>query len=482
MKRLLRFIRSVLPADPTQLIFLAGIVCLIIAPHLRWWPVDTLNTTLGYFALTSLLDNQTQDSWRHFLVVARLPLVLGYAGGIIVCLWPGRYAVRRVVFYVLVPAVFGISLISWRFLSVYSQSSILLGHGRQSASTFDSARLTLWRLGPGFQISVFGIGLILIFLSRVAFNIGSLPLSLPNNVEITSDDSSWTRTRRLIWLSVIPAGTFIYFSMLPVAEGLQTLLAHFSAGEISSWPFALISFVSGLAPLVIAIQIFGVAGWRSVGHALGRCRPSYLGLSLLIAPAIEVVMRLGKYLFDYIYWGAYGYGRLPPPQFAPYFELPTHSLLFLLSLVLPALIEEIIFRALLQQQLVRRYGMWRGVFLAGIVWSAFHFFTDFDPKFAVTDVLWGVLRRVVVCLTLGFVLGWLTLRSGSIWPSTILHFSHNAIVYSSSRYEYAGSSLVRVALWALLAYLLYRYWPPRIAERLDASPDLPIDLMELGPA
>jgi len=38
LKRLAEFLRSVVPADPSQLLFLAGIVCLIASHGLRWWP------------------------------------------------------------------------------------------------------------------------------------------------------------------------------------------------------------------------------------------------------------------------------------------------------------------------------------------------------------------------------------------------------------------------------------------------------------
>ena len=39
MKRVAEFLRSVIPADPFQLLFLAGIVCLVVAHGMRWWPV-----------------------------------------------------------------------------------------------------------------------------------------------------------------------------------------------------------------------------------------------------------------------------------------------------------------------------------------------------------------------------------------------------------------------------------------------------------
>ena len=39
-KRVAEFLRSVIPADPFQSLFLAGVVCLVVAHGLRWWEFD----------------------------------------------------------------------------------------------------------------------------------------------------------------------------------------------------------------------------------------------------------------------------------------------------------------------------------------------------------------------------------------------------------------------------------------------------------
>jgi ABC-type uncharacterized transport system YnjBCD ATPase subunit len=63
-----------------------------------------------------------------------------------------------------------------------------------------------------------------------------------------------------------------------------------------------------------------------------------------------------------------------------------------------------------------------------------------------------------MCLALSFVLGWLTLRSGSVVPAAIAHTVYNILVLSAFGISFSGKSTLRAALWGVLAYALFRYW------------------------
>ena len=65
--------------------------------------------------------------------------------------------------------------------------------------------------------------------------------------------------------------------------------------------------------------------------------------------------------------------------------------------------------------------------------------------------------RVFMCVTLSFVLGWLTLRSGSVIPAAVAHTLYNVLVFSNSGPPFPGKDIVRVSLWAVLAYALFHY-------------------------
>jgi uncharacterized protein len=78
--------------------------------------------------------------------------------------------------------------------------------------------------------------------------------------------------------------------------------------------------------------------------------------------------------------------------------------------VLPAVGEELVFRGVVQQQLMRRMAPWAAIAVSGVVFSFLHFqFDGFVPRWL-----------------LGVVLGWLYWRSGSLWVPIVVHFVNNS--------------------------------------------------------
>lgn len=80
--------------------------------------------------------------------------------------------------------------------------------------------------------------------------------------------------------------------------------------------------------------------------------------------------------------------------------------------IIPAIAEEWAFRGVLQKYLVQLTGKnWIGLLLASILFSAVHMqFLGFLPRFL-----------------LGWILGFVFLRTGNLWYSIFLHFMNNAI-------------------------------------------------------
>jgi len=178
---------------------------------------------------------------------------------------------------------------------------------------------------------------------------------------------------------------------------------------------------------------------------------------LVFPTSIDILISIGRYLLDRALWAARDFGKFEPPQFGSYFNVPD---IWLLLLFFGAFFEEVIFRGLLQTRFVRRYGLYRGIFLVGIVWAAFHFFSDFSfLRSTDQGVLAKLGDRIFMCLALNFALAWLTLRSQSIVPAAIAHTLYNVLVFSPNGPQFAGKGVLRVALWAVLAYVLFRYWP-----------------------
>ena len=76
------------------------------------------------------------------------------------------------------------------------------------------------------------------------------------------------------------------------------------------------------------------------------------------------------------------------------------------------LVEEVLFRGFLLPPLVARFGSRGGIALTAILFGMMHIS---DPQ------------AVPPLIVLGAVLGWLRLRSGSLWPALVLHVGNNAM-------------------------------------------------------
>jgi membrane protease YdiL (CAAX protease family) len=82
--------------------------------------------------------------------------------------------------------------------------------------------------------------------------------------------------------------------------------------------------------------------------------------------------------------------------------------LFLIG-VIPALGEELLFRGILQGQLMRRWSPWAAIILSGAVFSFVHFQME------------GFFPRWI----LGVLLGWLFWKTSNFWVPVFVHFLNN---------------------------------------------------------
>ena len=261
MKRLVKFLRSVLPADPTQLIFLAGVFCLFVAPRLRWW-LPGLGVAPG--RLADSLVQQVQFLGVFFL----LPISFAGVAGYFVCFWPSDHPFRRILLLVCLPAVAGLCLMYSRLLYLAGpSSSVLEGTGSLVAHKISWAWSLPWKLLSGFHFCLIGLLLIAIYTSRLAFGIAALPLSLPGNTVSTALDSeSWRRVQFLIWVLVGPL-YLLYSSLAWLTLGLPMILSsHIPAYAQSAWFSRFSSTIE--TPVVFAV-IFWCGKRRQTGDLEG---------------------------------------------------------------------------------------------------------------------------------------------------------------------------------------------------------------------
>ena len=109
--------------------------------------------------------------------------------------------------------------------------------------------------------------------------------------------------------------------------------------------------------------------------------------------------------------------------------IPLYAVLGVISSTARALGEEIGWRGFLLPRLVEQTGFTWGCLFSGCIWAVWHYpgllFADYNsgtqPVFALTCFTLMVIADA--CL-----MGWLRLKSGSLWPAAILHASHNLFI------------------------------------------------------
>jgi membrane protease YdiL (CAAX protease family) len=463
LNALFRFLRSVLPADLFQLVFLAGIVCLIVSRRLRWWPSH------GFEGIPQEVFNSPSSAirelWISLLSIGVWPIMFSALAGYFVCFWPGNRPVRRVVLAVCLPVSFVIALLSISFiyftdrpLSVLESTSDILRHAR-------SWPARLWTLGPGLHLCLLGIVLIAVFAFRLASGKSHLPLAVAPNYSLQSGSAAaWDRIKPLIWVQIGPIvlATTLFYGFAVVLPAL--MFPHGSAYLRNVWFTRSTDIVDAALLLGVTFFVTGREGWRTARQAIRIPRPNYFLLGAALPILVNLTSSLGSYLLSRMQWAA-GNRWHTPPQLVSYFAVPD---VWLLLLFFAALAEEIIFRGLLQPQFIERYGLYRGIFLVSMVWAAFHFWSD---SYGASE--FGVLEqlsyRICICLAWGFVLSWITLRCGSVLPAAIAHTLSNVFIFSQPLL--AGAGLWRLALWSGLGYALFYRWP--ISETTPSDEVLP---------
>ena len=458
MKRVAEFLRSVFPADPFQFLFLFGVVCLVIAHGARWWPeLGSLNT-LGV-----------------------LPIVFAGVAGYFVCFSPGNHPVRRIFGLIYLPTIVGLGVLLI-YLDHFTgpTASVLDSTGSVIAQQISWAQAILWKAPQGFQITLIGLLLISIFTSRLAFGIASLPLSLHSKLASQPEDPALShRVRLLTWflvsLAFVPGG-ILSFITVGIPWILSSRLPPYAR---SAWLSPSFSVIGGLLVLGIALAIIGKDGRVGLRTLIRLPGLKWSLLALAFPIGIDVLISVGQYGLNRVQWAAHDIGRLDPPQLASYFNFS--EMWWVLFILFGAFFEEVIFRGLLQARFIRKYGLYRGVFLVGIVWAAFHFYSDFSFRhFTYGEAFFQLCFRLFLCTALNFVFAWLTLRSDSIVPASIAHAFFNAFVLWPIGPSFAGKNLLRIALWAALAYSLFRHWPVRSEMELEGPTQVESAEIALG--
>lgn len=152
--------------------------------------------------------------------------------------------------------------------------------------------------------------------------------------------------------------------------------------------------------------------------------------------AVGVCM-LANVITSYIlmFFSTFGVEAAPPPKLMV--NTPISFVLNLIVVaVLPALLEELVFRGCLLR-LLRTYGDWTAVVVSAVLFGLMH----------------GNLRQVPFAIIVGLVLGWLYVVTQNIWMPILVHFLNNAI---SVTMEYLSFSMTEEAASWMSVTLIFR--------------------------
>jgi membrane protease YdiL (CAAX protease family) len=431
-------------------VFLLGIVCLFISGQMIWGPILTIHAPI--------LPTPT-----ILVTIAAYAVRFAGAAGCFFCFWPGRSPLRRLIWWVCLPASLALVVVCATYTYLAA-----LAIGNLSLRNLGTSVSILTKLGPGFHYALIGFALVAVFTSRVALGFASLPLALPQGSVSQADDGlSWNRLHIVLWLLFMGSPLFLCSFLVLLALGRAHVL-----GRILNAPWLLemlLHDIGFIALIGLAVWILGKEAWKAVRRSVQLPLPESFLLAMVVPIGINLLILLGVYLVERARWALHISGRPTLPQLSSYFGSLTVGIF--LSNLLPAFWEEVIIRGLLQPRFIRRYGLFRGVFLVGIVFAAMHFWADFTVPMTDGAVLISLGIRLLQCIAMSGVLGWLTLRTASVLPAALAHCINNLIPDINKLYiqpKIPGVTILVYLLWGALAYVLFRYWPVQ-AEAVQES-------------
>jgi uncharacterized protein len=109
--------------------------------------------------------------------------------------------------------------------------------------------------------------------------------------------------------------------------------------------------------------------------------------------------------------------------------IPLYAFIGVIASTARALGEEIGWRGFLLPRLVGQFGFTSGCLISGSIWAVWHYplllFADYN---AGTKPAYALTCFTLMVIADAYILGWLRLKSASLWPAAILHASHNLFI------------------------------------------------------
>jgi|AntAceMinimDraft_18_1070375.scaffolds.fasta_scaffold29330_1 membrane protease YdiL (CAAX protease family) len=251
-----------------------------------------------------------------------------------------------------------------------------------------------------------------------------------------------------------------------LSYGWQYLI--YLTGAIESILFPFLMWFPGI--VAVFFIIFSKAGFRQIGWGLKKW--GYIFPAIIIPLAVSLGL---VFLIEGLNWGilsdklfVFNNGMLESSKIGLLFGNDKQSMTFFITnLILSHIVfliggsiltlgEELGWRGYLQEKLLRKYGLIWGLILLGAIWGYWHLpIILMGYNFPNQPVLGALIFMPVGTIFIGIFLGWIYLRSKSIWMPALAHTSLNlfsGFLYGMTMNYYELSrQLVWIAAWGIVA-------------------------------
>lgn len=264
----------------------------------------------------------------------------------------------------------------------------------------------------------------------------------------TSEQSIASLFRRPIKWTDVPtpqAAALVLALLVPIYFVLSNVLIQYLGGfkasllgggdELTDVQAAGVQIRSMILSAVALIAVFGFVPWLAAWFGRNRMTSTFrLHRPPAIAVCGAIVVGLGVWAiaheaFVLAEW--FGVGGLSEERIAQTrkilqaWKLVPPWLLLATLAATPAIIEELCFRGFLFSSFRKWLSPAKTIAATAILFGLFHVLTG--------SAL--LVERFVPSTLLGFVLGWIAYRSGSVWPGVAMHFVHNGLLELVGHYH-----------------------------------------------
>lgn len=265
----------------------------------------------------------------------------------------------------------------------------------------------------------------------------------------------------------------IYIWYLAIVFALSYLwqFVIFRTGGVQSPLFSFLMWIPGIIAIVFILT--KKESLRKVGWGLKKWSYIFPAIFIPLTIAISIVL-----LMEALHWATFA-GKLftfkngmveisniklilgNQSQNIPFFILNfllSHTIFLVVGSII-TLGEELGWRGYLQEKILRKFGLNQGLIFLGIIWGYWHLpIILMGFNFPNHPVLGALLLMPLGTIFLGIFMGWLYLRSRSIWVPALAHASANLfsqLIFSFviMHQDELFRQLTWIAAWGIIAIL-----------------------------